>query len=235
MSYHMNAQQQAIRDRMAEGMTELEAVRLELTPKQFNACQCRLRGGTLKDCMKAGMSEQAFDRFYGKKNLDHDSAMQESRVFNYLQRRYLELARAKVEADSLLTAVERRKFIADVVRTPIGDVDGSSPLAQTCETRQLKNGGEATRVTMPDKLVALKLDAELAGDLKGQDNTQQVNIALILGRLPDTSGIPAASVTSSSPSSPAPTIEISAQPVPTLAPRPRSRARITVPAEEDCI
>jgi hypothetical protein len=50
---------------------------------------------------------------------------------------------------------------------------------------------------MPDKLTAIRLDAELSGDLEDKKQDQQINIALMLGRLPDTSGIPQVDIAAS--------------------------------------
>lgn len=185
-----NRQNQNIRDLMASGVPEMDAIREQLTQKQFLACQTYIQGGSLVECLKSAMSKEKYALMNKKGRLERDLKM--DRVFNYLQRRYIALAKEKIEKDSLLSATERRAYLASVVRTPIGDIGPESPLAQTCETRPLKGGGEAVRIAMPDKLTAIRLDAELSGDLDNKKADQQINIALMLGRLPDTSGVPSA-------------------------------------------
>jgi len=59
----------------------------------------------------------------------------------------------------VMTEVEKRLFLAAVVRTPIDDIDGKSPLCQSVKTSE---GG--IEYKMPDKLKAIALDNDLAGD-----------------------------------------------------------------------
>lgn len=60
---------------------------------------------------------------------------------------------------TVLTIKEKREFLAAVVRTPIGEVDERSPLAQS--VRYSDTGKE---IKMPDKLAAIRADDNLAGD-----------------------------------------------------------------------
>lgn len=64
----------------------------------------------------------------------------------------------------VLTVRERREFLASVVRTPVGAIDENSPLAQEVIYEESERGSR-TKVKMPGKLEALKLDAEMAGEL----------------------------------------------------------------------
>ena len=64
------------------------------------------------------------------------------------------------EGRRFLSLLEKRAYLAMVVRTPIGEIDEKSPLCQAVEWG--KNG---RKIKMPDKLRALELDAKLAGEL----------------------------------------------------------------------
>ena len=72
--------------------------------------------------------------------------------------------REQVSAGKVLTLRERREFLASVVRTPVGAIDENSPLAQEVVYEESEKGSR-TKVKMPGKLEALKLDAEMAGEL----------------------------------------------------------------------
>jgi phage terminase small subunit len=86
--------------------------------------------------------------------------------------------------DAFLTVAEKRKFLADVVRTPLSEIDERSPLCQSAKYHvqggirgRLRRGDadegneevepETTTVEikMVDKLKAIDLDDELAGDV----------------------------------------------------------------------
>jgi hypothetical protein len=69
-----------------------------------------------------------------------------------------------VSSKKILTLRERREFLASVVRTPVGAIDEHSPLAQEVVYEE-SDRGSRTKVKMPGKLEALKLDAEMAGEL----------------------------------------------------------------------
>lgn len=70
---------------------------------------------------------------------------------------------------AILTLKEKREYLASVVRTPVGEVNESSPLAQKVKrsTRRDKDGAETEteEIEIPGKLRALELDARLAGEL----------------------------------------------------------------------
>lgn len=89
--------------------------------------------------------------------------------------------REQVASAKVLTAQERREFLASVVRTPVGSVNEHSPLAQEV-TYEENERGSRTKVKMPGKLEALKLDAEMAGELSPMAQLLtvpiQLNIAL---------------------------------------------------------
>jgi hypothetical protein len=77
-----------------------------------------------------------------------------------------EIAALREKADTLagsavMTLLERRAFLAAIVRTPVGQVKEDSPLAE--EMRVDAKGG--VTVKLPCKLRALELDAKLAGEV----------------------------------------------------------------------
>lgn len=69
----------------------------------------------------------------------------------------------KAETRAVLSIAEKREFLARVMRTPVGEVDHTSPL---CQERTFIEGQEETsvKVRMPDKLKAIQLDNDLAAD-----------------------------------------------------------------------
>jgi phage terminase small subunit len=69
-------------------------------------------------------------------------------------------AKEKGETAAYLTLEEKRKFLRELVTTPVGDVDEKSPLCQSFKFT--KDGHE---YKLPDKLRALELDAKLAGEM----------------------------------------------------------------------
>jgi len=76
-----------------------------------------------------------------------------------VQKRVVELQKAAA-CGVVLTIEEKRKFLADCIRTPIGRLNADSPLAQ-----KVRVTPEGMEVVMVDKLRALELDAKLAGEL----------------------------------------------------------------------
>lgn len=86
--------------------------------------------------------------------------------------------RAVVESIAVLSLAEKRKFLRDVVTTPVGHVDENNPLAE-----RVKHGPLGEReVWMPSKLRAMELDAKLAGELDGERTgaNVMVNVALMV-------------------------------------------------------
>lgn len=75
---------------------------------------------------------------------------------------------------TVLSAIERREWLAKLVNTPAQDIDGSSPLCNG-----LKPGKDGqVQVLIPDKLAALKLDALLSGDLAQAQGGQELKIGI---------------------------------------------------------
>lgn len=83
---------------------------------------------------------------------------------------------------AILSLAEKRRFLRSVVKTPIGDVDETSELAQSVKrsTRRTRDGEtiEDTEIKLPDKLRAVELDAKLAGELDFGANG--INITLTI-------------------------------------------------------
>lgn len=93
----------------------------------------------------------------------------------------------KIQADvvekskfaAVLSIIEKREFLAAVVRGAIGAVDEKSPL---CQSLKVTNQGRS--IKMPDKLRAIELDAKLAGELKeGQDGGPNITVVINSGNL----------------------------------------------------
>jgi hypothetical protein len=78
--------------------------------------------------------------------------------------------RKLVQADSLLSIHEKRRFLKKVVMTPVAEVDETDPLCGRVTRSTRTTCGailEKVTVQIPDKLRALELDAKLAGELVG--------------------------------------------------------------------
>ena len=86
--------------------------------------------------------------------------------------------RAKAESDAVMNLVERRKFLADVVRTAPSEIDKTSPLCNGYKETAL--GDE---VKIPDKLKCIDLDSKLSGDLDKKKDESSVDalVGLIAG------------------------------------------------------
>ena len=80
---------------------------------------------------------------------------------------------------NVLSLAEKRSFLADIVRTPIGTVDINDKLAQAVRYKD----GEMVELKIPDKISALKLDAQLAGELVEKSTQVNVGFQLINQRL----------------------------------------------------
>ncbi len=63
---------------------------------------------------------------------------------------------------TVLTLAHKREILHDIVTSPLSDVNEHSPL---CQYAEVGKNGKVKKMTMPDKLRALELDAKLAGEL----------------------------------------------------------------------
>jgi phage terminase small subunit len=92
---------------------------------------------------------------------------------------YLSHLRETAYLANVLSLAEKRSFLADIVRTPVGKVDINDKLAQGVRYRD----GEMQELKMPDKISALKLDAQLAGELVEKSTQVNVGLQLVNARL----------------------------------------------------
>ncbi len=90
-------------------------------------------------------------------------------------------ADAIMDKKAVLSIVEKREFLARLVRTPIGLVDHNSDL---CQERTYIEGAEETsvRVKLPCKLKAIQLDNDLAVDGAEAGANSELANALVLIR-----------------------------------------------------
>jgi hypothetical protein len=104
-----------------------------------------------------------------------DAAMKGSALMrNPKVKQYYDALRQTAYLANVLSLAEKRSFLADIVRTPVGDVDVGNKLAQGVRYKD----GEMVELKMPDKISAIKLDAQLAGELV--ENKAQVSIGFQL-------------------------------------------------------
>lgn len=77
---------------------------------------------------------------------------------------------AEILDGTTLSRLEKRQFLAKIVRTPLAEIDASSPLcAEDVKTSvQTKSGDVQTtrKIKAHDKLRALEIDAKMQGELK---------------------------------------------------------------------
>lgn len=94
-------------------------------------------------------------------------------------KQYLSSLRETAFLANVLSLAEKRSFLADIVRTPIGTVDISDKLAERVRYKD----GEIQELHMPSKLMALKLDAQLAGELIEKSTQVNIGLAMVNNRL----------------------------------------------------
>lgn len=98
--------------------------------------------------------------------------------------RYVRYLQQSTQLMDVMTLAEKRIGLADIWRTPVGQIDENHPLAQEVKRKitTTKDGAtfEEVTVKMPSKLEAMKLDAQLAGELNEQP---QVNVGFNFGLL----------------------------------------------------
>ena len=105
----------------------------------------------------------------------HQAKDHASRLLNEPNvRAYYSSLRETAFLANVLSLAEKRSFLADIVRTPIGSVDINDKLANSVRYKD----GEIIELKIPDKIAALRLDASLAGELV--ENKTQVNIGLAM-------------------------------------------------------
>jgi hypothetical protein len=94
---------------------------------------------------------------------------------------YLEQIRELHLRNAQMTLVERRTALASIVRATPNDINAESALASVSVDGDGKMTLAGPKVS--DKLKAIELDSRLAGDLQGEDQSNQVLIQLVNERL----------------------------------------------------
>jgi len=116
----------------------------------------------------------AYRAIYGAKGASSHAAASRLLRIAKVSARIADIQRAAV-GDSVMSLLEKRQFLALIVRTPIGQIDENSPL---CQWFRRTTGRRPTfSIRMPDKLQAIMLDARLAGELKGNTVTVHATAA----------------------------------------------------------
>ena len=164
--------------------------KLKTTPEALRAFMGDKEKTLAEGLLKGGNTEGAFLAAGYKSRTNIPERVQT--YVNMIRARADKEQAAAVEAD-VLSARERREFLARAVRTPIAHLTEDSDLVQEKTTRFTKGGEEIVTVRGVSKLDALELDAKLAGDLSNGGVTvapPSFNFAMFLGKLPDTSGLP---------------------------------------------
>ena len=148
-------------------MTTRNSIRL--TPAQIDFVMRHVvEGYSLGKAFLAAFPEITANWNPKNKNVRDSMACQAgSRLFDKVHvRRYAEeiLAKAKRKAEQsrFLSLEEKREFLANVVRTPVGEVDETSSLVQ--EVTHSADGSR--KIKLPDKHRALELDARLMGEFQ---------------------------------------------------------------------
>jgi hypothetical protein len=92
---------------------------------------------------------------------------------------YVSKLREKQFAKDVLSISEKRSFLARAVRTPVGEINEGSDLAQEVTISEGANG-TSRKVKAVDKLRAIELDSRIAGDFHADRNENVSNPFLFL-------------------------------------------------------
>ena len=166
-------------------MTKAASVYEVMTPKERRFMDAMHEGKECLECVAISGFKQA--PRLAKKYYTYMSAK-----MRHYEKLIIADASKRAEENAVMSTMERRKFLADVVRTPLGKLDENSPLVQEKTSIVTKDGGEIVKLRGCDKLTAVELDSKLAGDISNGGTNVQVGINLegLLGKLPDTSRLP---------------------------------------------
>lgn len=153
-----------------------ESVEIKVNGRQAQFCRYVATG------MPAGRAYQMAG--YSPKNNDNADICASMLLKKDYVARYLRSLKESTYIVDVLTLAEKRKGLADAWRTPVGEIDETSPLAQEVTYKdQLDKEGNVVyrekKVKMVGKIEAMKLDAQLAGELK-DDKGSNANITLNL-------------------------------------------------------
>lgn len=164
------------RDRV--GMSEMgkEVVRLSKAERAFMSK--KLGGGTVAECVKAAGWKGA-----------SEGNMSWGRWMNEKMERYEAVVMNKAAEADVMSAIERRAFLAAMVRDGGGAEEGKGMVVKTRWVED--DGREKVMMQAPgwkDKLRAVELDAKLSGDLKEEKGYEAINVTAILAGLGGTAG-----------------------------------------------
>jgi phage terminase small subunit len=165
-------QRAALSNTMQEGLRPRQARFAHLVSLGLSVGEAYIEAGYLD---KAGHVPDARDA-----TLKGSALMRNPKV-----KAYFDALRQTAFLANVLSLAEKRSFLADIVRTPIGDVDVGNKLSQGARYKE----GELVEIKMPDKISALKLDAQLAGELVESKAQVAIGFQLINQRL-DTIDLP---------------------------------------------
>ncbi len=91
-----------------------------------------------------------------------------------IQQRMAELQQKAAEG-AVMSLQEKLEYLAAVKRTPIGEVNETSPLCQSVEWTE-----SGKKLKMPDKLKAIELSAKLQGEFKERVEVQVDGVSDLL-------------------------------------------------------
>jgi hypothetical protein len=165
-------QRAALSNTMQEGLRPRQARFAHLVSLGLSMGEAYIEAGYLD---KAGHVPDARDA-----TLKGSALMRNPKV-----KSYYDTLRQTAFFANVLSLAEKRSFLADIVRTPVGDVDVANKLSQGARYKD----GELVEIKMPDKISAIKLDAQLAGELVESKAQISVGFQLINQRL-DTIDLP---------------------------------------------
>ena len=147
-------------------MESFEVHKTGLSQKQIRLCHN----------ISLGMPQHEAYRMAGYGTETTDKAAASVAVCKMIQmprmKAYLQELQESSYLANVLSLAEKRSFLADVVRTGVGQITVHDKLAQ----RVRYHKGELVEIAMPDKVKALELDSRLAGELR--DNAVNVNVGL---------------------------------------------------------
>lgn len=120
----------------------------------------------------------AYQKIYDVETKSAHAASGRLSASEVIQARVKQL-QAATAVGRVMTNIYRREFLFEVVDTPIGTLDKDSRLVQKYKfsTRYEKKSDavvEDVEVTVPGKLEAIKLDAQLAGELEPDSDDEKI-------------------------------------------------------------
>ena len=128
----------------------------EITPMEMEVCHNYLMG------MPKG---RAYRAVFEDSGSIASAASSASRLFNRPRvKKYMDGLKEDLRKESVLTLQEKQAFLADVVRTPLGEITEESPLCQEITKTYDEDGLKSEKFKMPSKLGAIEIDNKMTGD-----------------------------------------------------------------------